>query len=218
MILTRTEINKLIREKKLLFSPQLDRYQSQPHAVDLRLGATFYVSRPWEITQRGREILTVSPFSSEKNYEIIEIKPGQFFELSPGESIIASSLEKITLHSPNIMGVLYPRSSVNRRGLSVDMTGIIDANYSGHLMVPLLNKTSSQIIRIYPGERFCQIIFHTLSRPLSAAEAQRHGVKNAKYHLSKTHKLEKKSDDASEIEFIKKGNLSGLKAQKKLFN
>jgi len=157
MILTRHDIATLITEGKLAFEPGLDRYQNQPHAVDLRLGTKFYLPKIWELTDEGRKVLTVDVTESAgDNFTKVEIKPGQFFELAPGESILASTMERVVLRAPDVMGVLYPRSSINRRGLAVDMTGIVDVGYEGTLMIPIINKTSSQIIRVYPGERICQ--------------------------------------------------------------
>ena len=212
MILTRHEISDLVAEKKLNFSPGLDAFQLQPHAVDLRLGTIFYLPKMWQKTPRGREILTVDlcgEFSG--NLEKIEIKPGQFFDLAPGESVIGSTLEKIELASPSLMGVLYPRSSINRRGLSVDLTGIIDAFYCGHLMIPILNKTAHQIIRIWPGERICQILFHSLHSDLDKEDALLHGKVAAKYHAADGQNVASKKDDPVEIELIRSGDFEKLK-------
>lgn len=212
MILTRTEIQELILAKKLIFEPKLDAYQNQPHAVDLRLGTTFYISKMWKVTDKGREILTVDVTEdAQDTFEKIELKPGQFFELAPGESIIASTLEKISLKSDNLMGVLYPRSSINRRGLSVDLTGIVDAHYSGNLMIPVFNKTTNQVIRIYPGERICQLVFQKLVSDLSHEEANLHGKISAKYEGANSKELSLKKDDDLEIELIKKGDIKALK-------
>ena len=215
MILTRHEIGKLIAEEKLIFEPVLDKYQDQPHAVDLRLGTTFYLPKIWKISDRGREVLTVDVTQSvADNFEKIELEPGQFFELAPGESVIASTLEKVSLRSDDLMGVLYPRSSVNRRGLSVDLTGIVDAHYSGHLMIPILNKTTSQIIRIYPGERVCQLVFQKLASSLQKEDAMRHGAQQAKYEGAKANGLDRKCDAEEEMELIRTGRLEELKKQK----
>ena len=66
---------------------------------------------------------------------------------------------------PNdLMAILYPRSSVNRKGLSVDLTGIIDSGYEGPLTLPIRNNTRSQVIQLHPGERFCQVVFEELSQ------------------------------------------------------
>ncbi len=212
MILTRHEISALIKTKKLAFEPTLDAFQNQPHAVDLRLGTVFYLPKIWKLTKRGREVLTVDVTEhAGENFEKIELKGGQFFELAPGEAIIASTLEKISLRAPNVMGVLYPRSSINRRGLTVDLTGIVDVHYSGHLMIPILNKTTSQVIRIYPGERICQIVFQRLERNLTEVEALRHGKSSAKYNGADAKNLSSQRDAAEEVSLVRAGDLKGLK-------
>ncbi|MBT3349176.1 hypothetical protein HN954_04035 [bacterium] len=212
MILTRHEISALISAKKLEFSPPLDKWQDQPHAVDLRLGTAFYLPKIWKLSDRGREVLNVDVTrDAGDNFEKIELVPGQFFELAPGESIIASTLEKISLRADDLMGVLYPRSSINRRGLSVDLTGIVDAHYSGFLMIPIHNRTSSQIIRIFPGERICQIVFQKLASDLQKIDALRHGASPAKYEGAAADELCSKKDAETEIGFLKSGDLDGLK-------
>jgi len=213
MILTRHEIQRLIAEKQLIFTPKLDPWQNQPHAVDLRLGTTFYVPKIWKMSENGREIITVDVTQANEHYERLELRPGQYFELAPGESIIASSLERVEMHAKNLMGVLYPRSSVNRKGLSVDLTGIIDAHYAGNLMIPLSNRTQSQIIRILPGERICQVVFETLSSPLSRQEALQHGAATAKYAESTKNELISKPDSQKELDFLRKGDFLGLKGE-----
>lgn len=214
MILTRFDIAELIKSKKLAFEPNLDIYQNQPHAVDLRLGTVFYLPTTWKMTPEGRKVLTVDVTQSAgDNFEKLDLKPGQFFELAPGESVIASTLEKITLASDEVMGILYPRSSINRRGLSVDLTGIVDVHYSGHLMIPILNKTTSQIIRIYPGERICQIVFHRLAAAISRDQGLRHGGITSKYEGSAPEALLSRKDADAELTAIKNGDLSSLKKE-----
>lgn len=215
MILTRHDISQLIKNGGLSFDPVLDAFQNQPHAIDLRLGTVFYIPKIWRLTKNGREVLTVDVTETAgDNYEKVELKPGQYFDLAPGEAILSSTLESIRLKEPDIMGVLYPRSSINRRGLSVDLTGIVDAYYSGSLMIPILNKTTSQIIRIYPGERICQLVLHKLTTPLSREDAMRHGKLPAKYEGADAKNLVSKKDADEEIIYIKNGDFSGLKNNK----
>ncbi len=218
-ILTRHQIHERIMQGGLKFVPMIDQYQDQPHAVDLRLGETFYIPKIWRLTDAGREIVTVDTMQSPgDNFEQVTLKSGQFFDLAPGEAIIGSTLERIELNAPDLMAVLYPRSSINRRGLSVDLTGIVDVGYQGHLMIPIRNRTTSQVIRIYPGERLCQIVFQELGAPLSPAEAARHGGQQAKYMDASAAELANKQDAAEEIELLKQGQLEELKLRYRLNN
>jgi dCTP deaminase len=99
------------------------------------------------------------------------LNEGQYFEILPGEFVVVGTLEKVKL-SKDIMAILYPRSSINRKGLSIDLSGIIDAGYEGSLIIPVRNNTDNQVIRIYPGERFCQIVFHTLNKAVDIRKSR----------------------------------------------
>lgn len=236
MTLTSREIRKSIKNGSIEFSPQIDAFQMQPHAVDLRLGTEFKLPRSWNITDEGRTAVRIDPIenlqtgnngvasesdenrvdrdiSSQKkveNFETIHLKPGQVFELLPKEYVLAVTYEKISINANDLMAVLYPRSSINRRGLAVDLSGIIDVGFSGRLMIPLLNNTNDQIIRVYPGERICQIVFQELSSKLTDDEIRFHGVKEAKYHGKEC--VDGVADSNEEIRYIKSGKLEDLKA------
>ncbi len=175
-ILTRAQIMKRMEQDGLGFTPNLDTFQLQEHSVDLRLGFTFIIPKSWHLTPAGREAVMIDPFSTivqSPYFDIVELEQGQFFELLPGEHITVSTLEAVKV--PNdLMGVLYPRSSTNRRGLSVDLTGIVDSGYEGQLIIPLRNSTPHQTIRLYPGERICQIIFEELGETVIPRQSRYH--------------------------------------------
>ena len=177
-VLVKAEILALVKEGKLSFTPALDKWQLQPHSVDLRLGYTFLIPKVWEMTPAGRQVVTVDYLQVKEDkrryFEVVELEEGQYFELLPRENVVVSSLEKVKI-SQGLMAVLYPRSSVNRRGLAVDLSGIVDAGYEGQLVVPLRNNTNSQVIRIYPGERFCQLVFQRLERDVKVLRSRWHG-------------------------------------------
>lgn len=207
-VLTKNEIIDLMKEEILKFEPGLDKFQLQGHSIDLRLGYTFMVPRVWELVSEGRKALNIDRFQMDKkSFEVIELEEGQFFEILPGEHVIVSTLEKITLPE-TIMGVLYPRSSVNRRGLSLDLTGIIDAGYEGNLVVPMRNTTSSQVIRVYPGERFCQVIFHPLVSEID--------VEKSRWHNRDTTVEVLPEKNPGEMELLVSGDLRKLKEEFKL--
>lgn len=213
-VFTRREIIEQIKTGGLSFEPGLDGFQLQPHAIDLRLGYTFYVAKTWEITQKGRTALTVDYLNNitSKNYfELIQLNPGQYFEILPREYIIASTLESVHLKRLNTMGVLYPRSSFNRRGLSVDLSGIIDTGYQGTLMIPIQNNTNNQTIKLYPGERICQMTLQSLNSELTPEEADLHGMHRAKYIGSDPNALSAKPDREEEKKYIIEGRIEELK-------
>jgi dCTP deaminase len=215
MVLTKTDILRAIEDGKLAFSPELDGFQVQPHAIDLRLGFDFRLAKTWRLTEAGRQAVTVDPLgAANNNFENIVLKQGQYFELLPKEFVIAVTLEEVTLNADNLMAVLYPRSSINRRGLAVDLSGIIDVGYSGKLMIPIMNNTSEQIIRVYPGERICQIVFQTLSQCVDMADAQQHGLSKAKYHGNED--IMSKADTEIERELLLAGKIEELKERYKI--
>lgn len=166
-VLTKKQILERIKKGDLVFKPPMDEFQLQAHAVDLRLGYTFMIPKQWILTKNGRESLRVdhlNEVNTSNLHDVVELEKGQYFELLPGEHVLASTLESIKWPA-DLMSVLYPKSSTNRRGLAVDLTGIVDAGYEGQLIIPIKNNTSGHSIRLYPGERFCQITFEELSEP-----------------------------------------------------
>ncbi len=203
-ILTRKEILERVEKGELGFSPSLDNFQVQMHAVDLRLGFTFLVPKVWRLTDAGREALSIDPLKEHgpEYFDVIELEQGQYFELLPEEYVLVSTFE--TIKVPNdIMAILYPRSSVNRKGLSVDLTGIIDSGYEGPLTLPIRNNTRSQVIRLHPGERFCQVVFEELK-----TEVKR--VRKSRWHQKDVVDKGKK-EKMNEMKLVFSGDLKKLK-------
>lgn len=202
-IITRTDIISRITDGSLAFKPNLDQFQLHEHSVDLRLGFTFMIPKMWHMTPKGRESLDITHFDKRNNeyFEVVELEQGQYFELLPQEYILVSTLESIKV--PNdLMAVLYPRSSTNRKGLSLDLTGIIDAGYEGQLVLPIRNNTRSQAIRLYPGERLCQVVFEELKSAVVP--------RPSKYHqkdIIEGVQMEKKD----EVDLITSGDIKALK-------
>ncbi len=202
-VLTKNKILERITTGDLTFSPALDNFQVQAHSVDLRLGFSFLVPKMWKLTKEGREAIALNPLQTTgaEHFDVVELEQGQFFELLPQEYVLVSTLESIKLPK-DLMSVLYPRSSTNRKGLSVDLTGIIDAGYEGQLTLPVRNNTRAQIIRLYPGERFCQLVFEELSESVEARKS-RHHKRDIVEGLAPENK--------SEIDYIMSGDIKGLK-------
>ncbi len=208
-VLGKQQIFDKIKNKEIIFTPALDKFQLGSHSIDLRLGFTFMVPKFWHVTKKGREAISIDYLNNKagSHFEVVELEQGQCFDILPGEYVIFSTLEAIKLPG-NIMAVLYPRSSVNRRGLSVDLTGIIDAGYEGHLIIPVRNNTKSQTIRVYPGERFCQLVFEELSgTPVELSKNPYHG----RYNNMDVVKGFLKEKSSTEVQLIYKGDIKKLK-------
>lgn len=224
-ILTRSEISEHITSQKLVFTPALDQFQIQPHAVDLRLGYKFLIPRNWTVDEKGRRAINMSIDDIDAHrdqFDEVHLQPGQYFELLPNEFVIGTSLERIELNAMNLMAILFPRTSTNRRGIDLSLSGIIDTGYKGHLIFPMKNEAGDQVIRIYPGERVCQVIFQELNQPLTPEEANLHGLSSAKYSESGSTCSPQggsqgfKLDKDEERQMLISGKLDDLKNQYKL--
>lgn len=213
-IVIKHEIIELIKNGELEFTPALDTLQFRPHAVDLRLGNTFRIPKrsfaPDKINN-GRSAVVLDHFAVNggqfAHYEEIELKPGQYFDILPGEWVMGFTLETVHLKSNTLMAVLYPRSSVNRRGLALDLTGVVDTGYNGSLMIPIHNTTSMQVLRLYPGERICQLVFERLEQPAREGYVGRYQGGKKAYALDV---------EAREIELIRSGQIKTIKKEFKL--
>lgn len=212
MVLSKKELLQYINEGKIGFTPGVDAFQLQPISIDLRIGSSFYVPESWRYEGEGRRAIEPDYLNKnfgKDNFRLIKIKPGQFFEVMPGELILASSLEKVEFKSNNLMAVLYPRSSMVRRGFVIQ-GGVVDVGYKGHLVIPVLN-ASKHSLKLYTGERAYQLLFHLTSSELSEQDIKQHGVIAAKYADSAAYNLEARTDSDDELEYIKNGDLEGLK-------
>ena len=66
----------------------------------------------------------------------------------------------IHINNPNIVATIHPRSGLgHKKGLVLgNLTGVIDSDYQGELMVSAWNR-SGVGISIKPGERIAQLMF-----------------------------------------------------------
>ncbi len=213
-VLTRKEITAAISSGDLRFTPELDQFQLQPHAVDLRLGYKFLIPKNWTVDEKGRRAIKISIDDIDAHigqFDEVQLQPGQYFDLLPNEFVIGTSLERIEINAMNLMAILFPRTSTNRRGIDLSLSGIIDTGYKGHLIFPMKNEAGDQVIRVYPGERVCQVIFQELNVPLTPEEANLHGMTAAKYTESNKPNFVLDKDD--ERQLLISGKLDELKKQ-----
>lgn len=211
-VLTKSDILSELQSGGIRFTPEIDKFQLQPHAVDLRLGYKFLIPRNWMLDEKGRRAIKVAiddVDTHQEQFDEVQLQPGQYFDLLPNEFVIGTSLERIEINAMNLMAILFPRTSTNRRGIDLSLSGIIDTGYKGHLIFPMKNEAGDQVVRVYPGERVCQVIFQELKEPLTPDEANLHGLTAAKYTDTETTNF--KLDKDEERQFLITGKLEELK-------
>ena len=128
----------------------------QPSSVDVRLDRFFRV-----FENHKYEVIDPSVEQSELTREVA-VAPDDFFILHPGEFVLASTYEVITLPD-DIAGRLEGKSSLGRLGLLTHSTaGFIDPGFSGHITLELSN-VANLPVKLYPGMKIGQLCLIRLS-------------------------------------------------------
>jgi dCTP deaminase len=130
----------------------------QPSSVDLRLDSLFRVflnhTMPVIDVKQDLEDLT----------RLVEIGAGDAFILHPGEFVLGSTSERVTLPD-DLVARIEGKSSLGRLGLLIHSTaGFIDAGFSGHITLELSN-VANLPITLYPGMKIGQVSFLTMTTP-----------------------------------------------------
>lgn len=130
----------------------LDPADIQPSSVDLSLDCYFRVFRNYTMT-----VIDVKT-DQEELTELVEIPDGDAFVLHPGEFVLGSTKERVSLPD-DLVGRLEGKSSLGRLGLLIHSTaGFVDAGWDGHLTLELSN-VANLPIKLYPGMKIGQISF-----------------------------------------------------------
>ena len=85
--------------------------------------------------------------------------------LDAGASVLVPSGLAIHIADPGLCAVILPRSGLgHKHGLVLgNLTGLIDADYQGPLMISLWNR-SAAAYTIAPGDRIAQLVFLPVTR------------------------------------------------------
>jgi dCTP deaminase len=130
----------------------------QPASVDIRLDRFFRVFR----SSKHAYIDLARPLDDIT--ELIEVKDKEPFILHPGEFVLGSTLERVTLPD-DLVARLEGKSSLGRLGLLIHSTaGFIDPGFDGHVTLELSN-VANLPITIYPGMKIGQLSFVQMSEP-----------------------------------------------------
>jgi dCTP deaminase len=157
VILSDRSLREAIAAGRLVIDP-LDDDAIQPSSIDVRLDngfRVFYTARhPYIDVKQPMEDLT----------ELVEVKPDDAFILHPGEFVLGSTFEGISLPD-DVAARVEGKSSLGRLGLLTHATaGFVDPGFSGHVTLELAN-VATLPIKLYPGMKIGQFCFFRLSSP-----------------------------------------------------
>jgi dCTP deaminase len=160
VVLADATIRRLLAEGRIAIDPY-DPSLLQPSSVDVRVDRFFRVFRnsryPYIDVKQAQEDLT----------ELVRIDDETPFILHPGEFVLGSTLERITLPD-DVVGRLDGKSSLGRLGLLIHSTaGFIDPGWDGHVTLELSN-VANLPITIYHAMKIGQLSFMRMSEPSAA--------------------------------------------------
>ena len=157
MVLSDRTIKEELAKGRIVIEP-LDPSDIQPASVDLHLDRKLLVFRntrqPYIDVRKDLPDLT----------EIEEIPDDTPFILHPGEFVLASTMESVTLPD-DVVARLEGKSSLGRIGLLIHSTaGYVDPGWSGHLTLELSN-VANLPVTLYYRMKIGQISFLRLTTP-----------------------------------------------------
>ena len=130
----------------------------QPSSVDVRLDKYFRV-----FENHKYSVIDPSIEQPELTREVVA-EGEEPFILHPGEFVLASTYEVITLPD-DIAGRLEGKSSLGRLGLLTHSTaGFIDPGFSGHITLELSN-VANLPVKLFAGMKIGQLCLIKLSSP-----------------------------------------------------
>ncbi|GAA4541483.1 dCTP deaminase [Pseudonocardia xishanensis] len=157
MLLSDRDLRKEIDSGRLGLDPW-DEAMLQPSSIDVRLDRFFRVfqnSRYTHIDPSIQQDELTSP---------VETSDGDNFVLHPGEFVLGSTFERVSLPD-DLAGRLEGKSSLGRLGLLTHSTaGFIDPGFTGHITLELSN-VANLPITLWPGMKIGQLCLFRLSSP-----------------------------------------------------
>lgn len=99
-------------------------------------------------------------------------------EIAPGSpAVLIPAGFAVHIADPGVAALILPRSGLgHKKGLVLGNTaGLIDSDYMGPIMVSAWNR-GSEVVRLLPGERFAQMMFVPVVRPVLAVVEAFSGV------------------------------------------
>jgi dCTP deaminase len=157
VLLSDRDIRAELATGRVVLEP-LDLEMVQPSSVDVR------IDRYFRLFDNHKYPVIDPALEQPELTRLVEVKPDDPFVLHPGEFVLASTYETVTL-SDDIAARLEGKSSLGRLGLLTHSTaGFIDPGFSGHVTLELSNVATLPIM-LWPGMKIGQLCFFRLSSP-----------------------------------------------------
>ncbi len=157
MLMSDRDIRAEIEAGRIGLEP-LDMGLLQPSSFDVRLDRFFrlFDNHKYAYIDPAEEMSDLT--------RLVEVDPKEAFILHPGEFVLGSTYEFVTLPD-NIAARLEGKSSLGRLGLLTHSTaGFVDPGFNGHVTLELAN-VSNLPIKLWPGMKVGQLCFFQLSSP-----------------------------------------------------
>jgi dCTP deaminase len=131
----------------------------QPSSIDVRLDKYFRLFD-------NHRYPYIDPAEDQPDLtRLVEIPAGEPLILHPGEFVLGSILETVTLPD-DVAARVEGKSSLGRLGLLTHATaGFVDPGFSGHVTLELSN-VATLPIKLWPGMKVGQLCFFRLSSPV----------------------------------------------------
>ena len=157
MLLSDRDIRAELASGRVALDP-LDLAMVQPSSVDVRLDRYFRLFD-------NHKYPVIDPSVDQPDLtRLVEVEPTESFVLHPGEFVLGSTYEQITLPE-DVAARLEGKSSLGRLGLLTHSTaGFIDPGFDGHVTLELSNVATLPIL-LWPGMKIGQLCFFRLSSP-----------------------------------------------------
>jgi dCTP deaminase len=197
MILSQTDIRKEVEAGSITFTPALEEKQWGEASVDLRLGFQFTKFKELEgITISNADGLKslgkLNLWDTKELKEKDALGKREFFELSPGEFVLALTYESIRIPE-HLIGLVEGRSTYARLGLSMHQTAPwIQPGWSGPIVLEIANH-GKLVIKLTPlVDRPCQLTFFELKSKLPPDLA--YGSRDSDRYQNQKHPLRHRNE------------------------
>ncbi|HQY32482.1 dCTP deaminase [Actinotalea sp.] len=157
MLLSDRDIRTELDSGRILLEPY-EPAMIQPSSIDVRLDRFFRLFD-------NHKYPVIDPATDQPDLtRLVEVEGDEAFVLHPGEFVLGSTYESVTLPD-DVAARLEGKSSLGRLGLLTHSTaGFIDPGFTGHVTLELSNVATLPIM-LWPGMKIGQMCFFRLSSP-----------------------------------------------------